>query len=168
MPGTTYHYSIGGGPDYTFHAPPTSSFRFDAIGDVGDTVNFSKLGATLDNISADDPSFVLMVGDLTYANGTTHGGAVDQHFNDVMRLEHPGRVHARLGQPRVRRRGLGRPAQLQGPAAHAARRRLARVAGDLVPAATTGAGSTPARCGSSPTPSRGRARGATGSPRPAR
>ena len=24
-PGATYHYSIGGGPDYTFHAPPTSS-----------------------------------------------------------------------------------------------------------------------------------------------
>jgi parallel beta-helix repeat protein len=83
VPGTTYHYSIGGGPDFTFHAPPTSSFRFDAIGDVGDTVNFSKLGATLDNISADDPSFVLMVGDLTYANGTTIA-AVDQHFNDVM------------------------------------------------------------------------------------
>ncbi len=82
--GTTYHYSIGGGPDYTFHAPPASTFRFDAIGDVGDTVNFSKLGATLDNISADDPSFVLMVGDLTYANGTSMA-AVDQHFNDVMR-----------------------------------------------------------------------------------
>src|SRR3954463_2946477 len=39
-PGTTYHYSIGGGPDYTFHAPPTSSFRFDAIGDIGDTAHF--------------------------------------------------------------------------------------------------------------------------------
>ncbi|GAA1964306.1 hypothetical protein GCM10009817_00040 [Terrabacter lapilli] len=84
VPGTTYHYSIGGGPDLTFHAPPNDSFRFDAIGDVGDTVNFSKLGATLDNISADDPSFVLMVGDLTYANSTTMG-AVAQHFNDVMR-----------------------------------------------------------------------------------
>ncbi len=84
VPGTTYHYSIGGGPDYTFHAPPTSTYRFDAIGDVGDTVNFSKLGATLDNITADDPSFVLMVGDLTYANGTSMA-AISQHFNDVMR-----------------------------------------------------------------------------------
>ena len=82
--GTTYHYSIGGGPDYTFHAPPASTFRFDAIGDVGDTVNFGKLGTTLDAINADDPSFVLMVGDLTYANGTNIA-AVDQHFNDVMR-----------------------------------------------------------------------------------
>lgn len=86
VPGAEYHYSVGGGPDYTFHAPPssTSSFRFDAIGDVGDTAHFSHLGATLDNISADDPSFVLMVGDLTYANGTAIS-AVDQHFNDVMR-----------------------------------------------------------------------------------
>ena len=85
-PGTTYHYSIGGGPDYTFHAPPSpnSNFRFDAVGDLGDTTNFSKLGATLDSISADDPSFVLMVGDLTYGNSTTIA-AVDQHFNDVMR-----------------------------------------------------------------------------------
>ena len=85
-PGTTYHYSIGGGPDYTFHTPPTGDFRFDAIGDVGDTVNFSKLGNTLDRIAADDPSFVLMVGDLTYANAPNSGqAAVDQHFNDVMR-----------------------------------------------------------------------------------
>ncbi|WP_157557651.1 PKD domain-containing protein, partial [Intrasporangium oryzae] len=84
--GATYHYSIGGGPDYTFHAPPTSTFRFDAIGDVGDTAHFSKLATTLDNISADDPSFVLMVGDLTYANGSSSNiTAVDQHFNDVMR-----------------------------------------------------------------------------------
>ena len=85
-PGTTYHYSIGGGPDYTFHTPPTGDFRFDAIGDVGETVNFSKLGDTLDRIAADDPSFVLMVGDLTYANAPNSGQtAVDQHFNDVMR-----------------------------------------------------------------------------------
>ncbi len=42
---TTYHYSIGGGPDYTFHAAvSTGDFRFDAVGDVGDTANFSKLG----------------------------------------------------------------------------------------------------------------------------
>ena len=84
--GSTYHYSIGGGPDYTFHAPPTTNYRFDAIGDVGDTAHFGKLGTTLDNISADDPSFVLMVGDLTYANSGSSGqSAVDTHFNDVMR-----------------------------------------------------------------------------------
>ena len=84
--GATYHYSIGGGPDYLFSTPPTGNFRFDAIGDVGDTVNFSKLGATLDRIASDDPAFVLMIGDLTYANAPgSSQAAVDQHFNDVMR-----------------------------------------------------------------------------------
>src|SRR5689334_633879 len=66
--GTTYHYSIGGGPDYTFHTPPTGDFRFDAIGDVGDTSHFGHLADTFSAISADQPSFVLMDGDLTYAN----------------------------------------------------------------------------------------------------
>ncbi|MEV6892251.1 MULTISPECIES: PKD domain-containing protein [Kribbella] len=83
--GTTYHYSIAGGPDYTFHTPPTGNFRFDAIGDIGDTVSFSKLGATLSAIANDDPSFVLTVGDLTYANATGASiSVVDQHFNDAM------------------------------------------------------------------------------------
>lgn len=83
--GATYHYSIGGGPDYTFHTPPTGDFRFDAIGDVGDTTQFSKLGDTFSAMASDQPSFVLMVGDLTYANATAATSAVvDQHFNDVM------------------------------------------------------------------------------------
>jgi parallel beta-helix repeat protein len=83
--GATYHYSIGGGPDYTFHTPPTGSFRFDAIGDVGDSTTFGHLAGTLSAIAADNPSFVLMVGDLTYANGTGASmSVVDQHFNDVM------------------------------------------------------------------------------------
>ncbi|MFY9913412.1 MAG: PKD domain-containing protein [Nocardioidaceae bacterium] len=84
--GATYHYSVGGGPDYSFHTSPTGAFRFDAIGDVGDTAHFSKLGATLDRIAGDNPSFVLMLGDLTYANASSSDqSAVDQHFNDVMR-----------------------------------------------------------------------------------
>jgi parallel beta-helix repeat protein len=85
-PGAVYHYSIGGGPDWTFHTPPSGEFRFDAIGDIGSTTAFSKLGNTLDQIANDDPSFVLMIGDLTYANATNATQAVvDQHFNDVMR-----------------------------------------------------------------------------------
>ncbi|MGN6781702.1 MAG: PKD domain-containing protein, partial [Marmoricola sp.] len=84
-PGTTYHYSIGGGPDYTFHAPPTGSYRFDAIGDIGDTTTYGHLAGTLSAIASDDPSFVLMVGDLTYANSSgASQSVVDQHFNDVM------------------------------------------------------------------------------------
>jgi parallel beta-helix repeat protein len=87
QPGTTYHYSIGGGPDYTFQTPPApgTGFRFDAIGDVGDTTQFSKLGDTLSAMASDQPSFVLMLGDLTYANAANVTQAVvDQHFNDVM------------------------------------------------------------------------------------
>jgi hypothetical protein len=85
QPGTTYHYSIGGGPDYTFHTPPTGSFRFDAIGDVGDTTHFSHLGDTFSSMASDQPSFVLMLGDLTYANAANATqDVVDQHFNDVM------------------------------------------------------------------------------------
>jgi parallel beta-helix repeat protein len=83
--GATYHYSIGGGPDNTFHTPPTGNFRFDAIGDIGDTMSFSKLGATLSAIANDEPSFVLMVGDLTYANAPGASiSVIDQHFNDAM------------------------------------------------------------------------------------
>jgi parallel beta-helix repeat protein len=85
QPGTTYHYSIGGGPDYTFHTPPTGDFRFDAIGDVGDTTHFSHLADTFSSMASDQPSFVLMLGDLTYANATgVTQSVVDQHFNDVM------------------------------------------------------------------------------------
>ncbi|MFL6075875.1 MAG: right-handed parallel beta-helix repeat-containing protein [Mycobacteriales bacterium] len=83
--GATYHYSIGGGPDYTFHTPPTGDFRFDAIGDIGDTSHFSHLADTFSAISADQPNFVLMDGDLSYANAANATQAVvDQHFNDVM------------------------------------------------------------------------------------
>jgi len=84
---TTYHYSIGGGPDYTFHTPPAAgqSFRFDAIGDIGDTTHFSHLADTFSAIAADQPSFVIMDGDLTYANAANATQTVvDQHFNDVM------------------------------------------------------------------------------------
>lgn len=85
--GTTYHYSIGGGPDWTFHAPPTGSFRFDAIADLGDTTQYPKFATTLSNIAADNPSFVLVAGDLTYANMPGVGQiAVDRHFNNVMQF----------------------------------------------------------------------------------
>jgi hypothetical protein len=82
---TTYHYSIGGGPDWTFHTPPVGAYRFDAVGDLGDTRHMSHLADTLSAIARDRPSFVLMDGDLTYANlpGVSQA-VVDQHFNDVM------------------------------------------------------------------------------------
>src|SRR5882672_1800992 len=58
-PGTTYHYSIGDGADNTFHTPPAGDFRFDAIGDIGDTTQFGHLADTFSAIASDQPSFVL-------------------------------------------------------------------------------------------------------------
>ena len=82
-PGTTYHYSIGGGPDRTFTSAPAGPFRFDAEGDIGDSSSYRNMATTQAQIASDNPAFVLAVGDLTYADG--HGQAhVDQHFNDVM------------------------------------------------------------------------------------
>ena len=81
-PGTTYHYSIGGGPDHTFHTAPTGDLRFDVQADVGSSRD-ARTAITQADIAADDPSFALVPGDLSYADqyGTS---AVDRHFNDVM------------------------------------------------------------------------------------
>src|SRR5690348_18341033 len=92
-PSTTIHSSTLGGADHTFHTPPTGPFRFDAIGDIGDTTQFSHLAGTLSAIAGDQPSFVLMVGDLTYANATNvTQQVIDQHFNDVMARSEERRV----------------------------------------------------------------------------
>ena len=82
-PGAAYHYSIGGGPDHMFHAAPTAGFRFDVIADVSSSLSSSRVVITQSQIAADDPSFVLVSGDLTYANAEGQAAA-DQHFNDVM------------------------------------------------------------------------------------
>jgi hypothetical protein len=82
-PGTTYHYSIGGGPDQTFSTVPIGAFRFDVEGDVGDSMNSSRVRATQEQIAADKPAFVIVAGDLTYGNANGQA-AVDRHFNDVM------------------------------------------------------------------------------------
>jgi parallel beta-helix repeat protein len=82
-PGTTYHYSIGGGTDHTFTTVPTGNFRFDVIADVGSSRDYSNVAPTQNQIAGDNPAFVLMNGDLTY--GEPFGQpSVDQHFNDVM------------------------------------------------------------------------------------
>jgi parallel beta-helix repeat protein len=83
-PRTTYHYSIGGGPDATFQTAPTGDFRFDVEADVGSSLQYPKVAGVQADIAADSPSFVLVPGDLTYGNPYGNA-AVDQHFNDVMR-----------------------------------------------------------------------------------
>jgi parallel beta-helix repeat protein len=81
--GATYHYSIGGGPDQTFSTDPTGSFRFDVEADVGSSDAYPNVAVTQGQIAADNPAFVLVVGDLAYGN-VNGQAAVDQHFNDVM------------------------------------------------------------------------------------
>jgi hypothetical protein len=82
-PGTTYHYSIGGGSDHTFSTVPKSRYRFDVEADVGDSGNFRNVGPTQSQIAHDRPAFVLVAGDLTYGNDDGQA-AVDRHFDDVM------------------------------------------------------------------------------------
>jgi hypothetical protein len=83
---TVYHYSIGYGPDHTFHTPlphGSTGFTVYAEGDIGDAANFPNVGINQSAIAADLPAFTLMIGDLTYGN-TEGMAAVDHHFNDVM------------------------------------------------------------------------------------
>ena len=86
VPGVTYHYSLDGGPDHTFHTAPAPGSKFTVYveGDIGDTTSYANVGAVQKLIAQDAPSFVLAVGDLTYGNA--HGqAAVDNHFNNVMK-----------------------------------------------------------------------------------
>jgi hypothetical protein len=82
-----YHYSIGGGPDHVFRTPPspgTTGFTIFAQGDVGDTASYSRVAPIQSMIAAGAPRFVLVVGDLTYAN-VNGQPAVDRHFNNTMK-----------------------------------------------------------------------------------
>ena len=81
--GASYHYSVGGGVDHTFTTAPTGAFRFDVIADVGSSRDFSNVLPTQNQVAADNPAFVLVPGDLTYAEPLGQA-ATDQHFNDVM------------------------------------------------------------------------------------
>jgi Calcineurin-like phosphoesterase/Purple acid Phosphatase, N-terminal domain len=81
-PGTSYRYSVGPITS-TFTTPPTARFRFDLEADVGASSDFEEVRTTQQQIAADKPSFVIVAGDLTYANDNGQA-AVDRHFNDVM------------------------------------------------------------------------------------
>jgi hypothetical protein len=81
-PGKVYRYTIGGSGS-SFRTVPTGSFRFDVEADIGDSRTYPNVATTQAQIAADKPAFVVVPGDLTYAND--HGqAAVDQHFRDVM------------------------------------------------------------------------------------
>ncbi len=82
---TTYHYSIAGGPDHTFHTPlprgSTAGFTVYVEGDIGDASSYARMPQVQSLITG--PDFVFPVGDLDYANahGLQH---VDAFFNDIM------------------------------------------------------------------------------------
>jgi Calcineurin-like phosphoesterase len=79
--GTRYHYSIGGAAGI-FSTAPTRGFRFDVEADVGDSASDPEVGITQRQIAADKPAFVIVAGDLTYADQSGQA-AVGRHFNDV-------------------------------------------------------------------------------------
>ena len=84
---TVYHYSIGGGPDHTFHTPPprgTTGFTVYAEGDIGDSTHYFRVVPVQTLIAQAAPAFVLALGDLTYGNANGID-AVDKHFNDVQK-----------------------------------------------------------------------------------
>lgn len=84
-PGAVYHYSIAGGPDHVFRPAPAPGGAFTVYveGDVGDAVTYPRVAAVQSLIADGRPDFVLVVGDLAYAddNGIA---AIDRHFDDVM------------------------------------------------------------------------------------
>lgn len=85
-PGVPTPWQIGDASGTVAGALPrgSSGFVVDAIGDVGDSGSYKWVVPIASMIAADHPAFVLMVGDLTYANA--HGQAhCDQHFNDVQK-----------------------------------------------------------------------------------
>jgi len=86
QPNTIYHYSLSSGPDHLFHTMPLAGSNFTVYveGDVGDTSSYPRVGPVQSLIASGAPSLVLVVGDLTYADGAGQS-AVDNHFNNVMK-----------------------------------------------------------------------------------
>ncbi len=84
-PGTTYHYSIGGGPDQEFHTAPvagTSGFTVAVEADIGNPLGFDDMQTIQDQIAAARPDVVLAPGDFDYANGKPTDGQIDALFGD--------------------------------------------------------------------------------------
>jgi Calcineurin-like phosphoesterase len=89
VPGLEYLYEIGHPvrpAPRSFRAPPvagSSDQVFVAVGDLGDAANQPAAAGVHRDIRLADPSFVLALGDLSYADLKTQA-AVDRHFEDVM------------------------------------------------------------------------------------
>ena len=82
--GATYHYSLDGGPDHTFHALPApgTTFTVFAEGDIGSSA-YPSMAGTQALIPPGNAAFVIGLGDYSYSEDKGIP-AIDQHFNDVM------------------------------------------------------------------------------------
>jgi hypothetical protein len=89
VPGLEYTYEVAHPSkpiSRSFRAPPVpgaSGFIFVAVGDIGDTAGQPAASGIHRAIALVDPSFVLALGDLSYAD-LKDQAAVDRHFDDVM------------------------------------------------------------------------------------
>ncbi|HXJ23511.1 MAG TPA: metallophosphoesterase [Polyangia bacterium] len=87
-PGAEYFYEVGHPlrpVPATFLTPPAkpATFVFAAVGDMGTPGAQPASAGVNKDIAVADPSFVLMLGDLSYADLGSQA-AVDRHFEDVM------------------------------------------------------------------------------------
>ncbi len=87
-PGAEYLYEVGHPVrpiSRSFRVPPAklTHFVFAAVGDMGAPEVQSTTTALNKDIALAEPWFVLMLGDLSYADLSSQA-AVDQHFDDVM------------------------------------------------------------------------------------
>jgi hypothetical protein len=87
-PGAEYIYEFANDArpvPVSFRAPPTgpARFVFAAVGDVGASTVEPDAAGVNEDIRIADPWFVLMLGDVSYADLKSQA-AVDQHFEDVM------------------------------------------------------------------------------------
>jgi len=87
-PGAAYFYEIANDarPEpVSFRAPPAGAtrFMFAAVGDMGAVDVEPAAAAVNEDLRIADPWFVLMLGDLSYAD-LKSAAAVDRHFDDVM------------------------------------------------------------------------------------
>jgi hypothetical protein len=88
IPGAEYVYEVANTArplSISFRAPPAgpSRFVFAAVGDMGDSMGQPDAATVDADIQIADPWFVLMLGDLSYADLRSQA-AVDRHFDDVM------------------------------------------------------------------------------------
>jgi hypothetical protein len=87
-PGADYFYEVGHPVrpvPASFHAPPAgpAKFVFAAVGDMGAPAGQPSSSGVNKDIAIAEPTFVLMMGDLSYADLGSQA-AVDRHFDEVM------------------------------------------------------------------------------------